>query len=150
MKSTLELGSRASIFAAAAFALLLAPLSALGGEPATFQVSLSGSEASGDPDGQGQATVTLNPATNEVEVRLTYSNIGEPTAMHIRKGAIGFHGNIAVPVEIQSAQGGTLTAHRQSAAPGIIARIAASPQEYFLVVITEEYPVGALRGQLRE
>lgn len=150
MKNTLELSSRASVFAAAACALLLAPLGASGGEPATFQVSLSGPQASGDPDGQGQATVTLNPATNEVEVQLRYSNIAEPTAMHIRKGAIGFHGNIAVPIAIESAQGGTLTGKRKSAAPGIIARIAASPQEYYLVVINDEYPVGALRGQLSE
>lgn len=138
---------RAMLAAASASMLLLAPLFAAGDE-ATFEVVLSGPEVSGDPDGRGEATVTLNGETNEVAVRLTHSNIAEPTAMHIRKAAVGRHGNIAVPIEIVSSQGGTVEGRRKSAMPGIVARILASPAEYYLVVINPEHPVGALRGPL--
>ncbi|HEX6995246.1 MAG TPA: CHRD domain-containing protein [Gammaproteobacteria bacterium] len=133
----------------AACAVLLAPLAAAG-EEATFHVTLSGPEASGDPDGRGEATVTLNAETNQVEVRLTYSNIAEPTAIFIRRGATGLEGNIAVPVVIESRQGNTIIGRRTSAMPNAVARILASPEEHYLVVMNEEYPVNALRGPLRK
>jgi len=144
-----ELRIGSSVLKAAACALLLAPLAALGDE-AVFEVNLSGPEASGDPDGTGQATVTLKPATNEVEVRLSYSNIAEPTAMHLRKGATGTAGNVEVPLVIERTGRGSVVGRRKSASPGIVERIAKSPGEYYLVVITGEYPVGALRGPLEE
>ncbi|HEX7080501.1 MAG TPA: CHRD domain-containing protein [Gammaproteobacteria bacterium] len=145
----LELRNRPSVLAAAACALLLAPLLAFG-EQATFEVTLSGPEASGDPDGRGEATVTMNPETNEVEVRLSYSNIAPPTALHIREGAVGSEGNVVVPIVIESNEDGTLVGRRKSAKPNIIATIAASPEKYYLVVLNREYPVGALRGQIRK
>ena len=147
MKQNLGTRGRPSVLAATACALLLAPLVALG-EEATFKVSLSGPEASGDPNGRGEATVTLNPETNEVGVRLTYSNIAEPTAMHIRVGPTGLVGNVIVPIVIESDDGGTLVGRRLSAKPGVVEMILASPEEHYLVVINDEYPVGALRGQL--
>lgn len=141
-----------SVLKAAAGALILAalaPLAALGDE-AVFEVVLSGPEASGDPDGRGQATVTLRPQTNEVEVRLSYSNIAEPTAMHLRKGATGTAGNVEVPLVVERAGRGSVVGRRKSAAPGIVERIARSPGEYYLVVINAEHPVGALRGPLED
>lgn len=128
---------------------MLAPLLAFSQE-ATFEVSLSGPEASGDPDGSGEATVTLHPEENRVEVRLTYSNIAAPTALFLRRGATGLDGNILMPIEIESDQGGTIVGQRTSAMPGVVEKVAASPSEYYLVVMNEEHPVGALRGQLRE
>jgi hypothetical protein len=138
-----------SILATAACALLLSPLLA-SGEEATFEVALSGPEASGDPDGQGQATVVLNSETNAVDVRLRYSNIGTPTALYIRMGATGMEGNIALPVVIESDEEGMLVGRRESSKPKVVETILASPAEYHLVVVNEEYPVGALRGQLQE
>lgn|GEM_PF-1782064 len=132
----------------AACAVLLAPLAA-SGEEATFRVTLSGPPASGDPDGRGEATVTLDAETNQVEVRLTYSSIAEPTAMFIRRGATGLEGNIVVPVVIESRQGNTLVGRRTSAMPNAVARILAAPEEHYLVVMNDEYPVNALRGPLR-
>lgn len=150
VKTNLELRSRPSVLAAAATcALLLAPPLA-SGEEVTLEVALSGSEASGDPDGQGQATLTMNPETNHVDVRLSYSNIAEPTMMHIREGATGTAGNVVLPIVIDSGEGGTLVGQRTSAMPDIVETILSSPTDYYLVVINREYPVGALRGQLRE
>jgi hypothetical protein len=149
VKTNLELRSRLAVLMAAACALLLAPLLA-SGEEATFSVTLSGPERSGDPDGQGEAMVTLNPATNQVDVRLSYSNIAEPTAIYIRRGAVGLQGNVVVPIVIESDEGGTLVGRRRSAMPNIVKTILASPGEYYLVVLNDEYPIGALLGPLRE
>ncbi len=149
MKRNAALRIGSPVVKAAACALLLAPLAALGGE-AVFEVALSGPKASGDPDGQGQARVTLRPETNEVEVELRYSNIAEPTAMHIRKGATGMAGNVEVPLEVERTGRGTAVGRRNAAAPGIVERIARSPGEYYLVVINGEHPVGALRGPLED
>lgn len=149
MRKNLELRSRSSAVAAACAALLLAPMLA-SGEEATFRVTLSGPQASGDPDGRGEATVTLHPEANRAEVRLDYANIAPPTALHLRVGPTGLVGNVVLPFVIESDDGGSLVATRISAKPGIVETIAASPSEYYLVVINEEHPVGALRGQLRE
>jgi hypothetical protein len=149
VRTNLELRSGLAVLAAAACTLLLAPLLA-SGEEATFEVSLSGPEASGDPDGQGEATVTMSSETNQVDVRLSYSNIAEPTAMYIRKGAVGSEGNVVMPIVIESDEAGTLVGRRSSAKPNIVETILASPEEYYLVVLNREHPVGALRGPLRE
>ncbi len=149
MKANLELHKTVSGLTAAACALLFAPLLA-SGEEVTFEVSLSGPEASGDPDGRGEATVTMNPETNRVDVRLSYSNIAEPTAMHIREGATGSEGNVVMPVVIESDEGGTLVGGRKSAKPNLVATLLASPAQLHLVVVNEEHPIGALRGPLRE
>lgn len=129
--------------------VVCAPLSAFGAET-TFTVSLAGPVASGDPDGLGEATVTLNPDSNEVSVRVNYSNIARPTAMYLRMGDSGPQGNIAVPIVIERSDAGTAAGSRISARANIVATILASPEQYYLVVVNEEYPVGALRGRLAE
>jgi len=146
VKKNLARCSGAAVLAACA--VLLTPLAA-SGEQATFRVTLSGPPASGDPDGRGEATVTLDAETNQVEVRLTYSNIAEPTALFIRRGATGLEGNIVLPVVIESRQGNTIVARRTSAMPNAVARILSAPEEHYLVVMNEEYPTNALRGPLR-
>ena len=129
--------------------MLLSPLYA-SSEEATFEVTLSGPESTGDPDGQGQATVVLNSETNAVEVRLSYSGIAPPTALFLRRGATGMEGNIALPIVIESDEGGMLVGRRESSKPKVVETILAAPTEHHLVVTNDEYPVGALRGQLRE
>lgn len=149
MKSRNELHRKPRALIGAMCALVLAPLLASSQE-ATFQVELTGPEASGDPDGRGEATVTLHPDENRVDVHLTYSNIAKPTALFLRRGPTGLDGNVVMPIVIESDDGSTIAGQRVSAMPGVVATIAASPSDYYLVVMNEEYPVGALRGQLRE
>lgn len=149
MSTNLAPRSRHSVVAVAACTLLLAPFVA-GAEESTYEVTLSGPERSGDPDGEGEATVTLNPEANRVEVRLSYSNIAQPTALHIRRGPTGSDGNVILPIVIERDAGGMLVGHRDSSKPGAVAMIAAAPEEHYLVVINDEHPVGALRGPLGE
>ncbi len=142
-------GIRGAGLVAVVMGVVCVPVSAFGAET-TFRVNLAGPVASGDPDGLGEATVTLNPDSNEVSVRVNYSNIARPTAMHLRMGEGGAQGNIAVPIAIERSDAGTAAGSRISTRANIVATILASPDQYYLVVINEEYPVGALRGRLTE
>lgn len=132
---------------AAAWALALAPLVAQAQET-SFDVSLSGSEVSGDPDGRGQATVTIDRETGEIEVRVTYSNIAEPTSIHLRQGALGTQGGIVGTFSIESTGQGTLEARGTARSQATLEQILASPEEFYLVVFNDEHVVGALRGPL--
>src|SRR5690606_11398051 len=127
--------------------MLFAPIVASGEE--SFEVSLSGSEVSGDPDGRGEATVTVNPETKQIDVQLSYSNIAEPTAVHIREGATGTDGNVVANFAIESRGQGSLTA-TGTAKEEAYAPMLASPERYYLVVLNGEHVVGALRGPLGE
>ena len=129
-------------------AVLSSPLAAFA-DDITFEVALSGPEL-GDPDGAATGTVTLNAASNQVSVQLRYTNIAAPAALFIRRGALGTEGNVVMPIVIESAAGGALEGHRASAKPNLVETILAQPDQYYLVVMNDEYPVGALRGPLSE
>ncbi len=133
----------------AAACIVLAPLASFGQE-VVLRASLSGPEVSGDPDGRGEATLTIDPATGRIEARVTHSNIAQPTAIHIRKGAVGLDGNIVASFTIESNQGGTLVGTGTARSQKTLEQILAEPEEHYLVVLNDEYVVGALRGALRK
>ncbi|MGB7216966.1 MAG: CHRD domain-containing protein [Gammaproteobacteria bacterium] len=139
------------LVAAAALALLAAPLSGVTDDAteATFKVVLTGPQVSGDPDGQGEGTVTLNPETGEATIQLTYSNIAEPTQVHIRRGATGIEGNIVGTFHMKREGRGRLSA-TGSVRYDHVQPLIESPENYYLVVQNNEHVVGALRGPLRK
>ena len=78
--------------------VVIATVSA-GGRP--FSTDLSGANevppaSTGDPDGSGQADLTLNQGQGEVCFDITVSNIGTITAAHIHVGAAGTNGPVVV------------------------------------------------------
>ncbi len=146
MRTKVELPGRLCLVAAAAWAVLAAPAFA---NDVTFKVSLSGPEVSGDPDGRGEATVTVDPETTEVAVQLTYSRIAEPTTVHIRKGATGPEGNIVATFFIENAGRGRLSA-TGTLRSDHVDQLMSSPEQYYLVVQNREHVVGALRGPLQK
>lgn len=148
MRTKVELPGRLCLVAAAAWAVLVAPFPASANE-ATFRVSLSGPEVSGDPDGRGEATVTLDPETTEIDVQLTYSRIAEPTSIHIRRGATGSEGNIVASFFIENEGRGRLAATGTVRADHV-QQMLSSPEDYYLVVLNREHVVGALRGPLQK
>lgn len=125
-----------------AVAMTAAP--ALAADPVKLQATLAGG-ADGDADGTGSATVTIDPAGNEVCYTLTVAGIDPATMAHIHKGAAGASGPVAVPFDAPtsgSAQG------CKPAAPEVIAAILASPGDYYVNVHNAPFPRGAIRGQL--
>lgn len=120
-----------------------APAMADSGQEATFEVGLS---ASGDEDGSGAATVTLDPNSGEVCYEISVRNIDPPTAGHIHTGAAGETGGVVVPFNAPDGQGGWQDC--VSADPAAVKQIVDNPAGYYVNVHNEPHPGGAVRGQL--
>lgn len=112
------------------------------------EISPTGTPGAGDPDGAGQATVQLDPATGSVCWTITVTGIALPAAAaHIHSGAAGVNGPIVVPLAPPPGADGRSEACT-TADPATVAAIAAAPASYYVNVHTTEYPDGAVRGQL--
>lgn len=121
------------------------------GKPGTGtgrEAELTGAEVSpspGDPDGTGMARMIFYPMKNKICYRVTVSGIQTATEAHLHMGNAGEVG----PVKLG------LLPPRNSARECIrglgerfIRRIARHSSRYYVDVHNNEYPGGALRGQL--
>jgi hypothetical protein len=99
----------------------------------------------GDPDGSGQATITLNHGQGQVCWELTVENIGTATAAHIHKADAGDPGPVVVPLSApaEGSSKGCADVARE-----LIKDILQDPDDYYVNVHNAEYPNGAIRGQL--
>lgn len=109
-----------------------------------FTVSLDGAQevpGPGDPDGSGIALLYVDAAASSISWDITVLNIDLPIrADHIHIGAAG----IAGPVRIDF--GGALVGGPLVDAD--VLALLASPTDYYVNVHTENFPAGAVRGQL--
>jgi len=118
-----------------------------GGRP--LSATLTGSDevpGPGDPDAQGTARITLNPGQEEVCFKLSVSNMGPATVAHIHSGAVGSSGPPVVtlsPAPTDGQSGGCVSAERD-----LIQEILRDPTGYYVNVHNQEFPNGAVRGQL--
>jgi hypothetical protein len=123
------------------------PLPTTDNPPVTvLQTELSGAEEvpPGDPDGSGSATIIVIPPDRVCYV-LTAENIEPATAAHIHSGDPGVAGPVEVPLEppTNGASGGCTQAD-----PEDVSGLQENPGHYYVNVHNEEYPAGAIRGQL--
>jgi len=128
-------------------------LAAAQGEVSELTATLSGVAevpVPGDTDGGGSAAITINMGKSEVCFALKISNIGSPTAAHIHEGAEGKSGDPVVTLTPISEGSDSETDEKQcvSADAEILTRIVASPGDFYVNVHNEEFPDGAIRGQL--
>lgn len=101
----------------------------------------------GDPDGSGNATVTVTSDTT-LSYTIDVTGITLPaTAAHIHKGAAGANGPVVVPFSPAPGADGKATG-TATADAALIADIRANPQNYYVNVHTSDFPNGAMRGQL--
>lgn len=120
------------------------------GEGRKLTTELSGAaEVPGpaDPDGSGTATIRLRPEQGEVCFELTASNIGPATAAHIHEGAKGVAGSVVVPLD-PAPTGGSSSGCVSGVDTTLIRNIGQNPEQYYVNVHNEEFPDGAIRGQL--
>ena len=103
----------------------------------------------GDPDGTGTATVNLDVTKREVCYEVAVQRIDRPVGMHIHEGERGTSGEIVVPLNTPTASD-TTTTGCANVDTTLIARIAATPGNFYVNVHTQMYPQGALRGQLSQ
>ena len=101
----------------------------------------------GDPDGSGTAMLRLSLEESEVCFDLTVSNIGPATAAHIHEGAEGVAGPVVVPLD-PAPTGGSSSGCNSDVDNALIQNIIENPEQYYVNVHNEEFPDGAIRGQL--
>ena len=104
--------------------------------------------APGDADGKGSATVRLDSAKGEVCYDVKVEGIAAPTAAHIHEGAAGAAGPPVITLNPDKIAQGEDCLTGQKAAD--IERIGANPSGFYVNVHTEEFPDGAIRGQLQK
>lgn len=134
---------------AAAAAALLAASTALARDTGTttFRVTLEGEVevTPGDPDGSGTALIRVNPRREELCYTLRVRMIEPATAAHVHEAPAGSAGPVVVGLQAPSSgmSRGCVAIDRQQAL-----EIINNPEDYYVNVHNQEYPDGALRGQL--
>ncbi len=98
---------------------------------------------SGDPDGSGEAHLTLNKARKRVCATITWEHIDSPDAAHIHRGSDG-----SIVVDLTgSVTGGSRCATGVS--KRTIGALQRHPGRYYVNVHNPTYPAGAIQGTLR-
>jgi len=128
----------------AAIASLVLVAGALGAEVGFSADLTNGGE--GDEDGSGTAAITIDPDTGEVCYDLTVEGIQPVTASHIHIGAESESGDVVVPLDVDGFEGSSSDCVDASDAD--LDAIIANPAGYYVNIHTEDFPAGAIRGQL--
>ena len=145
----------AVLLAASLASLLLVGHSLAGPTTTVLTASLSGDEevpGPGDPNGSGSATITLDPVADTVCFELDWQQIRAPFAAHIHRGAPGvagpvkvplFEAEVPLPTTIKGVDGCVRDVNS-----GLIDRIIANPDNFYVNIHNRPFPDGAIRGQL--
>jgi len=132
----------ASLFAALALA---APASS---ETKNLTAKLTGSEVipAADPDGSGTATIKVDDDKRSVCFKLSLYGIDEPIAAHIHKAPKGKNGDpvLRLSTGVPLSQSGCV----KKVSASLVKQISAKPAGFYVNLHTEEFPKGAIRGQL--
>jgi len=99
----------------------------------------------GDPDGSGEAHITLNQGRGLVCFQLSVADIAPATAAHIHVGPVGEPGPIVVGLTPPTSG---FSSGCVSTDPDLIKAIMQNPEEYYVNVHNAQFPAGAIRGQL--
>jgi hypothetical protein len=117
----------------------------------SFSTELTGAAEVPDPGApppaSGTATITVNPGQEEVCWTIEADGIELPyTGAHIHEGAVGEFGDVVVPLTSPDESGfssGCAEVPRE-----VTLDILKNPEDYYVNVHTEQFPNGAIRGQL--
>jgi hypothetical protein len=105
----------------------------------------------GSKKGKGEFQIFLKPTQNKVCFNLEVKKLDTITDAHIHKGAEGVAGPIKVPLFVGQKLDGTgnYAGCVKKVKKKLIKKIIASPEKYYGNVHTEDFPDGAIRGQLK-
>ncbi len=99
----------------------------------------------GDPNGFGKAEIAINDAANTVCTDLEVRDIGNVTAAHIHRGGPGVAGppvvNLDPPDDNDSDD-------CDNVADALVDEIRNNPGGFYVNIHTDDYPEGAIRGQV--
>ena len=103
------------------------------------------------PEGAtGTAALTIDDETGEVCFELAIDGLAEGDAVvaaHIHAGEAGVAGDVVVPL-ITEPPTGEMTGCVEDVDLELVADMIANPGEYYVNIHSEDYPAGAVRGQL--
>lgn len=106
-----------------------------------------------DPDGSGKASVRLKKGEGEVCFSVKWEDIGSPTMAHIHDAPAGVNGDIVVTLFSSTVALPSTLSGVHGCASGVdeaqMADIKKNPEEFYVNVHNEEFPGGAIRGQLQ-
>ena len=102
----------------------------------------------GDPDGSGFAALALFLDSDELCISLSVEGIAAATMAHIHAGAVGVAGGIVVTLPTPDADGFADACIPVDSA--LLDAIAADHAAYYVNVHNDEFPDGAVRGQLSD
>lgn len=112
----------------------------------TLTAQLSG-DAETDEDGSGMATVVLDPEAGTACWEMTVENVEPITVSHIHEGAEGVDGGVVVDLDLDGFETSSEGCNEE-ADPETLQAIIDNPSGYYVNVHNEEFPGGAIRGQL--
>jgi CHRD domain len=139
------------VLAAIAAALLVA--APAGAAPRPFHAELSGGQETpepGDDDGTGTAALRLDRAAGRVCFTIRVRAIDDVVAAHIHRGRRGVAGSIVVDLITEPMDGRRFSGCTEDVAGSLIRSIARKPRGFYVNVHTEDFPAGAVRGQVRK
>jgi hypothetical protein len=149
-------GSKAALPTLALAAVALAvPALSLGGQtqpPVRVAAELKGQNevpGPGDPNGRGEVLVKLKREKRKVCFELAFRRLNGASAAHIHKGAEDVAGGIKVELFAEDLPGEDRVEDCvRNVSRKLIRKIGRRPENFYVNVHNEEYPDGAIRGQL--
>jgi hypothetical protein len=149
-----RLSRRVALLATAPLVLgivLIAPSPALAA-PTPLVANLSGAAEvpdPGDPDGAGSAFLVVDPDAGTIcPVLIEFVGIAEPTLAHIHEGAATVAGPVVVDLFDTPSPDGFIENCLDNLDTALLQDIVANPADYYVNVHNDEFPDGAIRGQL--
>jgi hypothetical protein len=113
-----------------------------------FPVALTGEAETpaGDPVATGTATIRLRAGEGQICYLVDAKNLPPAVAAHIHRGDAGAAGPVVIPLRTPNASGAASGC--TAVARALVGSIVADPASFYVNVHTNEFPGGAIRGQL--
>ena len=105
-------------------------------------------DSPGDPDGSGTASIVIDVEAGTACWDLTAEGIEPVTQSHIHVGAEGESGDVVVPLDVDGFEGTSEGCIEPMEDAAVLQDILDDPAGYYVNLHTEDFPPGAIRGQL--
>lgn len=113
------------------------------------EVSSDGKADAGDPDGNGAASISIDPEAGKLCFALVVNNLDTPVAAHIHQGGAGKNGPVVVTLKApDSGDPGASSGCVDNVDRALLQVMHAHPWAFYVNVHSGAYPDGAARGQL--
>ncbi len=108
----------------------------------------TGKRRAGDMDGTGGATLLLKG--DQLCFAVVVKGVGVPNGLHVHKARAGKNGDVVVPLTAPTAGDPGASSGCVTVAADLATAIQRRSRGFYVNIHTDEYPAGALRGQLHK